>query len=91
MRIDSHQHFWSFDPDEHLWMTEEMSVQKRDFLPQDLASELASNTIDATIAVQARQSERETLFLLELAARHSPSQRHCWHRRLGEFVRTRSS
>jgi L-fuconolactonase len=71
MRIDSHQHFWNFDPAEHLWMTEEMSVLKRDFLPQHLVAHLTSNGIDATIAVQARQSENETFFLLELAARHS--------------------
>jgi L-fucono-1,5-lactonase len=44
-----------------------MSVLKRDFLPEELALELKANGIDASIAVQADQSEEETLFLLELA------------------------
>ena len=44
-----------------------MSVLKRDFLPEELALEFKANGIDASIAVQADQSEKETLFLLELA------------------------
>jgi L-fuconolactonase len=71
MSIDSHQHFWDFDPAADLWMTEEMSVLKRSFLPEDLAPHLTSNGVDATIRVQARASERENSFLLELAAHHS--------------------
>ena len=47
-----------------------MSVIRRDFLPQDLLSELTANAIDASIAVQADQSEEETMFLLDLASRH---------------------
>jgi L-fuconolactonase len=68
MRIDSHQHFWRYDPAEDLWITDDMLVLKRDFLPAGLAPQLASNGMDASIAVQARQSERETLSLLDLAA-----------------------
>ena len=44
-----------------------MSILKRDFLPEELALERNANGIDASIAVQADQSEEETLFLLELA------------------------
>jgi L-fuconolactonase len=44
-----------------------MSVLKRDFLPEELAAECKANGIAASIAVQADQSEEETLFLLELA------------------------
>lgn len=44
-----------------------MSVLKRDFLPEDLALECKANGVDASVAVQASQSEEETLFLLELA------------------------
>jgi|SRR5215813_379441 len=72
MRIDSHQHFWRFNPQRHMWITDEMSVLKRDFLPEDLLPELRSNEIDGCIAVQADQSEEETLFLLNLATRHTP-------------------
>ena len=47
-----------------------MSALKRDFLPDELNRECRANGIDATIAVQAAQSESETLFLLDLAKRH---------------------
>jgi L-fuconolactonase len=70
MRIDSHQHFWKYNAVRHSWITDEMSILKRDFLPEDLDQELSANGIDATIAVQADQSEDETLFLLQLAERN---------------------
>jgi L-fuconolactonase len=69
MNIDSHQHFWRYDPARHGWIDESMGVLKRDFLPEQLASELDGNGMDASIAVQADQSEQETLFLLNLAKR----------------------
>jgi L-fucono-1,5-lactonase len=70
VNIDSHQHFWRYSPQRDAWITDEMSVLKRDFLPQDLIPELSANGVGASIAVQADQSERETLFLLDCAARH---------------------
>ena len=71
MRIDSHQHFWKFDPVRDAWITPNMAVIRRDFLPADLEPELKANGIDATIAVQADQAEAETKFLLDLAARNT--------------------
>jgi len=47
-----------------------MAALKRDFLPEHLFSELGGSGIDASVAVQADQSERETLFLLDCAAQH---------------------
>ena len=67
MRIDSHQHFWKYNPVRDQWITDEMVVIRRDFLPQDLLPELRANSIDGCIAVQADQSEQETQFLLDLA------------------------
>jgi L-fuconolactonase len=69
MRIDSHQHFWRYHAVRDAWITEAMSVLRRDFLPEDLAPELNANGIDATVAVQADQSEDETNFLFRLAER----------------------
>ncbi|MGD2217610.1 MAG: amidohydrolase family protein, partial [Gemmatimonadales bacterium] len=69
-RIDAHQHFWYYDPARDAWITEEMSVLKRDFLPEHLETELAAHGIDGSVAVQADQSEDETRFLLQLAERH---------------------
>jgi L-fuconolactonase len=67
LRIDAHQHFWKFDPVRDAWITEDMQVIQRDFLPADLLKEIHLQKIDGTIAVQAAESENETRFLLELA------------------------
>jgi L-fuconolactonase len=67
-RIDSHQHFWKFDPVRDSWITDDMKVIQRDFLPSDLAPILKENKIDACVAVQADQSENETQFLIDLAS-----------------------
>jgi L-fuconolactonase len=71
MNIDAHQHFWRYEPKRDTWITDEMAVLKRDFLPEDLLPELAINGFCASIAVQADQSEQETLFLLDCAAQHT--------------------
>jgi L-fuconolactonase len=67
MTIDSHQHFWTFDPIRDSWITDEMSVIQKDFYPENLQSVLQANDIDACVAVQADQSLAETRFLLDLA------------------------
>ena len=70
MRLDSHQHFWHYSPTEHTWMTDEMAILKRAFLPHDLQPLLASIHFDGSVAVQARQNLEETRWLLELADQH---------------------
>jgi L-fuconolactonase len=70
MRIDAHQHFWKFDPVRDNWITEEMSVIRKDFLPGDLAPVLKKNGFDGCVAVQADQSEKETEFLIGLSRQH---------------------
>jgi len=70
MKIDAHQHFWKYDSLRHNWISDEMAVIRRDFLPEDLSGLLAANKIDGCIAVQADQSAEETEFLLQLAAAH---------------------
>jgi L-fuconolactonase len=70
MRVDAHQHYWRFDATRDAWITPEMSIIRRDFLPHDAEPLLRSAGIDGVVAVQADQSESETRFLLDLAARH---------------------
>ena len=70
MRIDSHQHFWRYNPVRDGWITEEMAVLKRDFMPEELIQRMREAGIDRSIAVQADQSENETEFLLDLAERN---------------------
>jgi L-fuconolactonase len=67
-RIDAHQHFWFYDPQRESWITEEMAVIRRDFLPHDLQPLLLEAGIGGCVAVQADQSAEETLFLVRLAA-----------------------
>ena len=67
MKIDSHQHFWNYHPVKDAWISDDMKVIQRDFLPADLLPILQENNIDGCIAVQADQSEVETQFLLQLA------------------------
>ncbi|HTP67702.1 MAG TPA: amidohydrolase family protein [Dongiaceae bacterium] len=67
MRIDAHQHFWKYEPREYGWIDESMRALRRDFLPRDLEPLLKANGFDGCVAVQARQSLEETLWLLELA------------------------
>ena len=71
MRIDSHQHFWKFDPVRDSWINNSMTKIRKDFLPEDLIGILANNKIDGCIAVQADQSTQETKFLLDHAAKNS--------------------
>lgn len=67
-RIDSHQHFWKYNPVRDAWINDDMNVIQRDFLPADLAPILQENKMDGCVAVQADQSENETQFLLTLAS-----------------------
>ncbi|TWU39129.1 Amidohydrolase [Novipirellula aureliae] len=70
MQIDSHQHFWKYNPADYVWMSEEMSILRHDFLPETLEPQLRAVGFDGTIAVQARQMLVETEWLLELADQH---------------------
>lgn len=67
MTIDAHQHFWHYDPVRDSWITDDMTAIRRDFLPADLEPVLAEHGIDGCVAVQASQSEEETLFLVSMA------------------------
>ncbi|KQT35842.1 amidohydrolase [Chryseobacterium sp. Leaf405] len=71
MIIDSHVHFWKFNPIRDAWITENMNAIRRDFLPEDFSLYLNENQIDGCIAVQADQSDEETSFLLNLAKENS--------------------
>ena len=66
MRIDSHQHFWSYDEQQYPWIAKGSPLH-RDWLPQDLVPLLAGAGLDGSIAVQARQTIEESIWLLTLA------------------------
>ena len=70
VRLDTHQHFWRYDPTRHTWMTDAMGVLRRDYLPAHLEPLLGATGFEGTIAVQARQVVEETEWLLQLADSH---------------------
>ena len=70
MIIDSHQHFWNYEPVKHDWIDDDMAVIRRDFTPSDLKQVYNENGIDGCVAVQADQTLAETDFLLELASKN---------------------
>jgi L-fucono-1,5-lactonase len=67
IRIDSHQHFWKFDPVRDSWITDEMAIIQKDFLPADFQSVLRGNNFDGSVVVQSDQSENENEFQLKNA------------------------
>ncbi len=67
MNIDSHQHFWKYSATEYPWISDQLGVLKRDFLPGDLKPELDGCGLDGCVAVQARQNLDEGRWLCSLA------------------------
>lgn len=70
MLLDTHHHLWRYNETDYGWIGESMAVLKRDYLPGDLEKELAATGVTGTVVVQARQTEEETRWLLELAGEH---------------------
>lgn len=69
--IDSHQHFWYYDPARHSWINDEMAVIRKNFFPEDLQPLYKDAGVTACVAVQADQTEAETFFLTDLASKYS--------------------
>jgi L-fuconolactonase len=67
LKIDTHQHFWTYTPTDYPWIGPGMDVLAQDRMPNDLVPLLAETGISGTIAVQARQQVAETEWLLKLA------------------------
>ena len=68
MRVDAHHHLWRYTPEEYGWIDDTMQALRRDFMPEDLEREALAAGVQATVAVQARQTVAETAWLLQLAA-----------------------
>jgi L-fuconolactonase len=68
--IDSHVHFWEYDPVRDAWITDQMKVIQRHFSPLDAVKVFDPNGVTGCIAVQADESDTETAFLLNLSENH---------------------
>ena len=73
MKLDAHQHFWSYDAAQYPWIPPGSALH-RDWLPDDLAALQEPLGFDGSIAVQARQTVEESRWLLTLAD-HAPGVR----------------
>jgi L-fuconolactonase len=58
MRIDAHQHFWRRERGDYAWLTPALAPIYRDYLPDDLAPQLADAGVEKTIVVQAAATAR---------------------------------
>ncbi len=67
MIIDSHQHFWQVGRFDYPWMSSEVGILYRDFLPAELEPVLGENGVAKTVLVQASNSIAESRWLLSLA------------------------
>ena len=67
MILDTHQHFWRTDRGDYHWMTPEVPILARDYLPDDLRPALRMAGFAQTIIVQAAQTVAETDFIVQLA------------------------
>lgn len=70
INIDAHQHFWKFDPVRDNWITDDMQVLKRDFLPVHLEPILKEFHFSGSVVVQSDQSEKENEFQLSNAEQY---------------------
>ena len=65
--VDSHQHFWQVGRFDYPWMSSEVPVLYRDYLPPALAPVLERNEVARTVLVQASNSLSESRWLLSMA------------------------
>ena len=69
MKLDAHQHFWSYDAAQYPWIPPGSPLH-RSWLPDALAVLQKPLGFDGSIAVQARQVVEESDWLLGLADQH---------------------
>ena len=65
--IDSHHHMWVYSEAAYPWMGPRHGVCKKDYLPKDIKLALDTALFSGSVAVQARQSNEETEWLLALS------------------------
>lgn len=70
MKVDTHQHYWRYEPAAFPWINAGMPALQRDCLPADVVPAMQAAGVDAVVAVQARSAAVETDYLLGLAKTH---------------------
>jgi L-fuconolactonase len=67
MIIDSHHHYWQYNPVEYDWIDDSMKFIRTDFLPEKLEQTIREAGIEGVVSVHARQSVEETEWLIGMA------------------------
>ncbi|WP_263409610.1 amidohydrolase family protein [Terriglobus tenax] len=67
MRIDAHHHLWHYSTAEYAWISDAMSLLRKDYLLPQLENVMSASHVAAAVTVQARQTLEETRWLLGLA------------------------
>ncbi|MDI9336389.1 MAG: amidohydrolase family protein, partial [Gammaproteobacteria bacterium] len=65
--VDTHQHYWQYEPKKLPWISSDMRVLQRHWLPADAQRLYPDDCEIYSLAVQACSSAEETDFLLDLA------------------------
>ena len=68
MIIDSHLHVWDLERSPYSWIDGDVPPFNRTFTFDEVAPQLAENGVDAVILVQADDDDRDTDYMLEVAA-----------------------
>lgn len=70
MILDTHVHFWEYNPVRDAWIDASMGAIRRDFTPADWREAIRGLPVEGCVAVQADPSVAETEYLLGLASAH---------------------
>jgi L-fuconolactonase len=62
LKIDAHQHFWTFSPVRDAWITPNMEVIAKGFMPKYLKPHLEKFDFEGCVVVQSSESVEENLF-----------------------------
>jgi len=65
--IDAHHHLWRYTEAEFGWISPEIKMLRRDFLPAELGCAMAKAGVDGAVVVQACENLEETKWLLQCA------------------------
>jgi L-fuconolactonase len=68
MIIDAHQHFWRIGENDCKWPTPDLGAIYRDFEPAELVALAAPLGVSGSVLVQSQESDRDTDWLIDLAA-----------------------
>jgi L-fuconolactonase len=67
VRIDAHQHFWTYSSENYPWIDDSLASLRRNFAPADLLPELQRASVSGTVLIEARSAVEETENLLAIA------------------------